>query len=94
MTTTESAVRRTPLPHRANRITTIQKTAMKKTYSTPAGTAVRLRTEGLMATSSLYIKDGSSSGESGTTTKVESDGQVLSGKGNGASSGIWSNMED
>ena len=92
MTTTESAVRRTPLPHRANRITTIQKTTMKKTYHAPASTAVSLRTEGLMATSSLYIKDGSSEG--GETLTVTGDGQVLSGKGNGASSGIWSNMED
>ncbi len=66
---------------------------MKKTYSTPASTAVSLRTEGLMATSSLRL--GSSSGEGGTTNKkVEGEGQVLSGEGNGASSGIWSNMED
>ncbi len=66
---------------------------MKKTYHAPASTAVTLRTEGLMATS-LNIGGGSSSGEGGTTTKVEGENQVLSGEGNGASSGIWSNMED
>ena len=66
---------------------------MKKTYSTPASTAVSLRTEGLMALS-MDIKHGDDSSEGGETLTVTGDGQVLSGKGNGASSGIWSNMED
>ncbi len=66
---------------------------MKKTYSTPASTAVSLRTEGLMATS-LGIRSHDDSSEGGETMTVNGDGQVLSGKGNGASSGIWSNMED
>lgn len=65
---------------------------MKAIYKSPASTAVRLRTEGMMA-QSLQI-GGSTDETSGETNKVNTETQVLSNDRKNSSSGVWKWMDD
>ncbi len=65
---------------------------MKAIYNSPASTSVRLRTEGMMA-SSLTI-GGSEDETTGETNKVSTETQVLSNDRKNSSSGVWKWMDD
>ncbi len=63
---------------------------MKKNYITPASDAVRLNTEGLMATS-LTI---GGQKEDGTEETIDTEGGVLSNGNGNYSSDYWNGVDD
>ena len=65
---------------------------MKAIYNSPASTAVRLRTEGMMATS-LEV-GGSTDETTGETNRVNTENQVLSNDRKNSSGGVWKWMDD
>ncbi len=65
---------------------------MKAIYNTPASTAVRLRTEGIMA-ASMHI-GGSTDETTGEASRVNGENQVLSNDRKNSSGGVWKWMDD
>ncbi len=64
----------------------------KEKYQSPESTTLRLRTEGMMATS-IDI-GGSTDATTGEEKKVGTESEVLSNERKNSSSGVWKWMDD